>query len=90
MFLLVTEKGVITKGVLSLEESLESLKSLNALENGQMVLCFPDSGDCVESLESLKSLDLKKTPFPKDPLFPVLILCPKSLGSDLDPESYFA
>ena len=27
------EKGVITKGVFSLEESLESLKSLNSLES---------------------------------------------------------
>ena len=38
------EKGVITKGVLSLEESLESLKSLYSLEpleNGRILLCFP-------------------------------------------------
>ena len=28
-----TEEGVITKGVFSLEESLESLKSLNSLES---------------------------------------------------------
>ena len=42
------EKGVITKGVFSLEESLESLKSLNALEsleNGRILLNFPESGD---------------------------------------------
>ena len=41
------EKGVITKGVLSLEESLESLKSLDfleSLENGLILGCFPQSG----------------------------------------------
>ena len=35
------EKGVITKGVFSLEGSLESLKSL---EDGRILLCFPQSG----------------------------------------------
>ena len=35
------EKGVITKGVFSLEESLESLKSL---ENGWVLLYFPQLG----------------------------------------------
>ena len=38
------EKGVITKGVFSLEESLDSLKSpasLESLENGHILLCFP-------------------------------------------------
>ena len=52
------EKGVITKGVFSLEESLESLKSLDFLEslkNGRMLLCFPQPGDS-ESLKSLESL----------------------------------
>ena len=41
------EKGVITKRVFSLEESLESLKSLNFLEtpeNGRILLSFPESG----------------------------------------------
>ena len=50
-----TRKGVITKGVLSLEESLESPKSLNSLEsleNGQILHCFPLSGGSLESLES--------------------------------------
>ena len=54
------EKGVITKGVFSLEESLESLKSLNSLEslgNGRILLYFPDSGDSLKSLESLNSLE---------------------------------
>ena len=54
-----TGKGVITKGVFSLEESLESLESLNSLEslkNGQILLCFPESGDYLKSLESLNSL----------------------------------
>ena len=38
------EKGVIMKGVFSLEKSLESLKSLNSLEsleNGRNLLSFP-------------------------------------------------
>ena len=41
------EKGVITKGVFSLEESLESLKSLNSLEslkNGRSLLCVHSVG----------------------------------------------
>ena len=48
------EKGVITKGVFSLEESLESLKSLNSLEsleNGRIFLDFPEFGDSLKSLE---------------------------------------
>ena len=73
------EKGVITKGVFSLEESLESLKSLNSLkslDNGRSLLCFPQSGDSLESLESLNSLEslenglFWKDPFSKRPLFP--------------------
>ena len=72
------EKGVISKGVFSLEKSLESLESLNSLEslgNGQILLCFPQSGGSLESLESLNSLESlemdfsEKTPFPKDPFF---------------------
>ena len=54
------EKGVITKGVFSLEESLESLKSLNSLEfleNYRTLFCFPQSGDSLKSLESLNSLE---------------------------------
>ena len=54
------EKGVITKGVFSLNESLDSLKSLNSLEfleNGQVLLCFPQSGGSLETLESQKSLE---------------------------------
>ena len=69
------EKGVITKGVFSREESLESLKTLNSLEsleNGRILLCFPQSGSSLESLESLSSLEspekLKGT-FLKRPLF---------------------
>ena len=55
-----TEKGVITKGVFSLEESLESLKSLDfleSLENGRILLCFPQCGGSLKSLESLNSLE---------------------------------
>ena len=72
------EKGVITKGVFSLEESLESLNSLNSLEsleNGRSLLYFPQSGGSLKSLESLNSLESlendfsEKTPFPKDPFF---------------------
>ena len=54
------EKGVITKGVFSPEESLEPLKSLNSLEsleNDRILLCFPQSGNSLKSLESLGSLD---------------------------------
>ena len=65
------EKGVITKGIFSLEESLESLKSLNSLEsleNGRILLCFPESGDSLKSLESLNSLEsLENGLFWKDP-----------------------
>ena len=83
------DKGVITKGVFSLEESLESLKSLDSLEslgNGRILLCFPQSGGSLRSLESQNSLRngwkmdfSEKTPFPKDPpflnpIFPSLIL----------------
>ena len=40
-----TEEGVITKGVFSLEESLDPLylPSLESLENGRTLLCFPQS-----------------------------------------------
>ena len=48
------EKGIITKGVFSLEESLESLKSR---EIGRTLLHFPESGGSLKSLESLNSLD---------------------------------
>ena len=54
------DKGVITKGVFSLEKSLESLKSLNSLEspeNGRNLLSFPQSGGSLETLESLNSLE---------------------------------
>ena len=47
-------KGVITKGVFSLDESLESQKSL---ENGRIPLYFPQSGGSLESLNSLESLE---------------------------------
>ena len=73
------ERGVITKGVFSLEKSLESLKSLDSLEsleNGRNLLSFPQSGDSLETLESLNSLEslenglFCKDPFSKRPLFP--------------------
>ena len=54
------EKGVIMKGVFSLETSLESLKSLNSLEsleNGRNLLSFQQSGGSLETLESLNSLE---------------------------------
>ena len=54
------EKGVITKGVFSLEKALESLKSLDSLEsleNGRNHLSFPQSGGPLETLESLNSLE---------------------------------
>ena len=54
------EKGVITKGVFSLEKSLQSLKSLDSLEsleNGRNLLSFPQSETSLETLESLNSLE---------------------------------
>ena len=57
------KKGVITKGVFSLEESLESLRSLEFLEDGPLLLCFPQSGGSPKSLESLNSILFQKTPF---------------------------
>ena len=69
------EKGIITEGVFSMEASLESLNSLEPLENGRILLYFPESGSSLESLESLNSLESpemdfsEKTPFPKDPFF---------------------
>ena len=50
-------KGVTTKGVFSLEKSLESLKSLDSLENGRNLLSFPQSENSLETLESLNSLE---------------------------------
>ena len=38
------EKGVITKAVFSLEESLKSLNSLESLENGRILLYFQSLG----------------------------------------------
>ena len=58
--ILRTGKGVITKGVSSLEKSLESLKSLNSLnflEDGRNLLSFPQFGGSLETLESLNSLE---------------------------------
>ena len=57
---LVYSGPVITKGVFSMEKSLESLKSLNSLEsleNGRNLLSFPQSGGSLESLDSLESLE---------------------------------
>ena len=44
------DKGVITKEVFSLEESLKSLESQ---EDGRTLLCFPQFGGSLESLNSL-------------------------------------
>ena len=65
------EKGVIRyeRGLFS-EESLDSLKSLNPLENGRI---FPPSVASVESLRSLEPLEdgpFSKDPCSKRPLFP--------------------
>ena len=54
---------------------IESLHSLNSLEDGRILLCFPESGGSLKSLESLHSLEslgngrFWKTPFPKAPFF---------------------
>ena len=49
------DKAVITKGVFSLEKFLESLKSLESLGNGPILLFFPQSGGSLESRNSLDS-----------------------------------
>ena len=58
------KRGLFTRG---------SLNSLESLQNGRILLCFPQSGDPLESLEiskfSRKWNFSEKTPFPKDPLF---------------------
>ena len=49
-----------------MEESLESLKSLNSLdslETGPILLCFPQTG---RSLDSLESLNSDEGTFPED------------------------
>ena len=68
------KQEIITKGVFSLDESLESPKSLNSLEDGWTLLCFPQSRGSLESLEFsrewnfLKRPLFQKTPF-SDPEF---------------------
>ena len=60
------KKGSLRKGVFVLQDSLESLNSLESLDNSRILLCFPQSGDSLESLEPLKSLEMD---FLKRPLF---------------------
>ena len=88
------KKRVITKGVFSLEESLESLNSLESLESGRILLCFPQSGGSLDSLTSLNSLEslekglFWKDPFSKRPLFPNPIQQPRNYdfrASQFDP-----
>ena len=57
------EKGVITKGVFSLDKSLKSLDSLESLENGRNLLSFPQSENFLETLESLNSLESQENGF---------------------------
>ena len=57
------EKGVITKGVFSLEESLESLNSLESLETGRTLLYFPQSWGFLESLNFLDILEDRERKF---------------------------
>ena len=79
------EKGVITKGVFSLEESLESLKSLvslESLENGRILLYFPQSGGSLNFLGFPKFS--REWPFLKRPLFQ------KTPFSEPDPRAYLS
>ena len=67
------EKGVITKGVFSLEKALESLKFLDPLEfleNGRNLLCFPQSGGFskISRISKFSRISTKWT-FLKRPLF---------------------
>ena len=62
------KEGFITEGVFSLVGSLESVNSLESLENGWVLLCFPHSGGSLESLNSLDSPEsghFWKDPFSK-------------------------
>ena len=84
------EKGVTTKGVFSLEESLESLESLEfldsleSLENGRSLIYFSQSGGSLESLNSLETLEMdfpEKTPFlEKDRFFRTRLKAQESLA----------
>ena len=54
----------------------ESLKSLNSLQDGRILLCFPHLG--VSRISQLSRISgrwkfFDKTPFPKDPVFPIPI-----------------
>ena len=52
------KKGSLRKGSFHWKnKSLESLKSLDSLENGRILLYFPESGVSLESLNSLESLE---------------------------------
>ena len=62
------EKTVISKGVFSLKESLDSLTSLESLGNCHGLLVLPQFEGSLASLKSLDSLD--NGPFLKRPLFP--------------------
>ena len=60
------EEGVTTKGVFSLEESLESPKSrisLERLENGRILLCFPESEDFFRISKFSREWIFLKRPF---------------------------
>ena len=70
--LLFSGKGVIAKGVFSLEESLKSLNPLESLRNGQILLSLPQSGALSKKWTSLKGSLFQKTPFfrTRNTLFP--------------------
>ena len=55
------ERGLFTGGISKISKSLE---------NGRILLYFPDSGESLNSLESLESELFWKGPFSKRPLFP--------------------
>ena len=54
------KKGSLRKGSFHWRKCLESLTSLESLENGRILLCLPESGDSLESPNSLESLELRK------------------------------
>ena len=52
------ERGLFSGGISRIsKESLDSLESPESLDNGRILLCFPESGGSLETLESLNSLE---------------------------------
>ena len=78
------------RGKGSLRKGSEFPESLESLDNGQILLCFPHSGVSLQSLASLESLEsghLEKTPFPEDPVFRFRSLMGRTRVNKLCPQN---